>query len=245
MRMKKFGLLGVCGLALAIGSGPAFGLGIPAKAKAGKVQGNLVPAYNPQDTGSGTGDDENDSPAFLDTAEQRGACTFTQGSFKAQVGKEASVKMKGVTCGGTPYTGQLCAHTKQMATIMDEEIDKTGASSAKVCTSTGGPIQGKINFSTGNIGLITCAAGSCAGTLAVVTTDPCPDVDKVSELRRFEVFDGPDKGTLTVLGTQLTACCGPSQTAVGSISVNGIAPCNTSTQDVLGEMGTITQGVQP
>lgn len=244
MRMKKFGLLGACGLALTMAGTSAFGLGIPAKAKAGKVQGNLVPAYAPSDTGPGTGDDEGDDPAFLDTAVQSGSCTFTQGKFKAQVGKEASVQLKGVICGGMPYSGQLCAHTKQMATIMDEEIDKTGASSAKTCTSTI-PIEGLMNFSTGNIGLITCTDGTCKGTLPVVTSDPCPDVDKVSELRRFEVFDGPQKASITTLGTTLAACCGAKQTTVGANAVSGTAPCNTSTQQVLGEMGTITQGVQP
>ncbi len=243
--MTKIGLAAACAAAFTLAAPQAFGLGISSKAKAGKVQGNLVQAYGPQDTGSGTGDDEGDDPAFLDTAVQRGACTFTQGKFKAQVGKETSIQLKGVTCGGMPYTGQLCAHTKNLSTIMDEDIDKTGASSAKVCNSTGGPIQGKINFSTGTIGLIACDEGTCKGTLPTVLADPCPDVDKVSEVRRIEVFDGPDKASQVVLGSTLAACCGPTQTMVGPASVSGIAPCNTSTQDVLGEAGTITQGVAP
>jgi hypothetical protein len=243
--MKKLGMLTVFGMALAFTGSQAFALGVAAKAKAGKVQGNLVPAYSPQDTGSGTGDDENDSPALQDVAVQRSPCTFLQGKFKQQLGKDSAVQLKGVECGGTPVTGQLCAHTKQLATIMNEEIDKTGASAAKTCTSGMVSIEGKINYSTGNIGLITCTAGTCKGTLQVVTADPCPDVDKVSELRRFEVFDGPDKASIVTLGTTLAACCGPGQTTVGGIGVGGVAPCNTSTQDVLGEMGTITQGVAP
>ena len=242
--MKKIGLITVCGMAFTLVGSAAFGLGISSKAKAGKVQGNLVQAYSPAGS-SGHGDDESDSPALLGTAAQRGACTFTQGKFKAQVGKDASVQLKGVDCGGTPYSGQLCAHTKTLATIMDEDIDKTGASSAKVCNSTGGPIQGKINFATGNIGLITCTDGTCKGTLPVVLADPCPDVDKVAEIRRVEVFDGPDKAVQVILGSTLSACCGPTQTMVGGISASGVAPCNTSTQDVMGEMGTITQGVAP
>jgi hypothetical protein len=242
--MTKIGLLAACATAFTLAAPPAFGLGIGSKAKAGKVQGNLVPAYYPTGSGRGTGDDENDSPAIIGTAAQRGACTFTQGKFKAQVGKDAAVQLKGVTCGGTPYTGNLCAHTKNLSTIMDEEIDKTGASSAKICNSSGGPIQGKINFSTGTIGLIACTAGTCKGTLPTVLADPCPDVDKVSEIRRVEVFDGPDKASQVVLGSTLAVCCGPTQTMVGPITPSG-APCNTSTQDVMGEMGTITQGVAP
>ncbi len=242
--MTKVGLLAACATAFTLAAGPAFGLGIGSKVKAGKVQGNLVQAYYSTGAGSGHGDDESDSPALLGTAAQRGACTFTQGKFKAQVGKDTAVQLKGVTCGGMPYSGQLCAHTKNLSTIMDEEIDKTGASSAKVCNSTGGPIQGKINFSTGTIGLITCAAGTCKGTLATVLTDPCPDVDKVSEIRRIEVFDGDDMASQTVLGSTLAVCCGPTQTMVGGIAPSG-APCNTSTQDVMGEAGTVTQGVQP
>lgn len=241
--MTKFGLLATCAMGFTLAGAPAFGLGIPAKAKAGKVQGNLVPAYKPS-TGSGTGDDENDSPAFLSTASERSTngCIFTQGKFKAQVGKDAAVQLKGVTCGTMPYTGQLCAHTKILSTIMDEEIDKTGASAAKTCVSVV-HIEGKMNFVTGNIGLLTCTDGTCKGTLPVVTTDPCPDVDKVTELRRLEVFDGPDKASVVTLGTTLAACCGAGQTTVGSTAVSATAPCTTSTQDVMGEMGTITQGV--
>jgi hypothetical protein len=239
--MKKLTVLGVCGVALGFAVSAAFGLGISAKLKSKKVQGDLVPAYYPQSSGSGTGDDEGDSPALLGTAVQRGACTFSAGKFKLQQGKDGQVQLTGVTCGGTPYSGQLCAHTKQLATIMDEDLDKTGASTAKTCTS-GIPIQGKINFSTGNIGSLTCSNGTCKGTLPVVTTDPCPDVDKVSELRRVEVFDGNDKASITTMGTTLAACCGPNQTTVGGISVSGTAPCNTSTQDVMAEMGIVTQG---
>lgn len=245
--MKKLGTIVALGMGLAFVSASAYGLGIPAKLKATKVQGNLVPAYYPMSSGSGTGDDEGDTPALLGTAVQRSAnCTFTQGKFKQQLGKDTAVQLKGVTCMGTPFSGQLCAHTKQMATIMDHDIDKKGViSGAQTCLSGTTPLQGKINFTTGNIGSLTCSAGSCKGTLPVVTPDPCPDVDKVSEFRRLEVFDGNDSGSLVIVvgSPAIKACCGPRQTAAGSISVNTVAPCNTSTQDVLGEIGTVTQGV--
>jgi hypothetical protein len=220
-------------------------IGIGAKHKAKKVQGNLVQAYNTSLTGPGTGDDEGDSPAILAPAVPRSGCTFDSGKFKLQVGKDATVKMKGVQCGGTPFTGTLCAHSKILATIMDEEIDKEGTATPVMCNSTAGDIAGNVNFVTGNIGTLTCTAGSCEGTMPVVTTDPCPGVDKVAEVRRFEVFDGPDMASSVVMGTSIAACCGPTQTFVGPLTVSGTAPCNTSTQDVLAEMGTVTQGVAP
>ena len=235
--------------ALLMSAASAHAVGVGAKAKAKKVQGDLVPAFGPSDTGSGTGDDEGDDPAFLDTPVQRSSgCTFDAGKFKAQLGKDAAVKMKGVNCGGTPYSGQLCAHIKALSTIMNEEIDKDGASTAVTCNSTGGDIAGKMNWVTVNIGLLDCDAGSCSGTLGVVAADPCPGTDKVTEMRRVEVFDGPAKASIVTLGTSLAACCGPNQTTVGPSSVSGVAPCNSApgnTQDVLGEMGTITQGATP
>ena len=232
--------------ALLLSAASAHAVGVGAGAKAKKVQGDLVPALAPSDTGSGTGDDEGDDPAFLDTGVFRSAsCTFDAGKFKAQLGKDAAVKMKGVTCGGTPYNGQLCAHIKALSTIMSEDIAKDGTSSAVTCNSTGGDIAGKMNFVTINIGSLTCSDGSCSGTLPVVTADPCPGTDKVTEIRRVEVFDGNAKAVINSLGTNLSACCGPGQTTVGPASVSGVAPCNSApgnTQDVLGEMGTITQG---
>ena len=232
-----------------VGSAAHAQLGIPAKLKAGKVQGNLVPAYNPADTGPGTGDDEQDSPSFLDTAQLSSSlghnCMFTQGKFKAQVGKDAAVALKGVTCNGSPIPdgSKLCAHTKILSSIMNEDIDKTGTPGPTLmCSTTGGDIAGKQNWVTGNVGLLTCSGGSCSGTLPVVTADPCPAVDKVSEIRRLEVFDGPDQTTQTILGTALSACCGPHQTIVGGTAASGYAPCNTSTDQVLAEEGTVTQG---
>jgi hypothetical protein len=77
----------------------------------------------------------------------------------------------------------------------------------------------------------------------VVLADPCPAVDKVSELKKVEVFDGDDFASTTILGSTLAVCCGPGQTTVGSAAPG--APCTTSTQDVMGEMGIVTQGVTP
>jgi hypothetical protein len=246
-RMKKLGTFVAIGMGVVFVSASAYGqLGIPAKLKASKVQGNLVPSYHPLDTGAGTGDDENDSPAFLDTAVQSGNCMFTQGKFKAQVGKDAAVQLKGVVCGGVPADGiMLCAHTKDLSTIMNEDIDKTGATAAKTCLSGTTHLEGKVNFSTGNFGSLTCVAGTCKGTLAVVATDPCPDVDKVAEVRRLEVFDGNDSAVIPVMGTNLSACCGSTQTVVGPVAASSVAPCNTSTQQVMAEIGTVTQGVTP
>ncbi len=234
--------------ALVAAAGPAaYGLGIPAKLKAKKVQGNLVPAYEGAVAGSGNGDDEGNGPITLQNAVLRSdaGCIFTQGKFKAQVGADLAIKLKGVTCGGVAYTGQLCAHSKVFSTIMSEDLDKDNMSTAKVCNSTAGDIAGKLSFATGNIGTLTCAAGSCSGTLGQVLADPCPDVDKVAEMRRLEVFDGPDFTSFITMGSTLSACCGPNQTTVGANSVSTHVPCDTSTQDVMGEIGTVVQGVTP
>lgn len=222
----------------------ASAIGIPAKAKAKKIQGNMVPAFKPVDSGTNTGDDENDSPAFLDAAAARSGCTLEQGQYKITTGGSTAVKLSGVNCGGTPFSGTLCAHTKILATILDEDIDKTGTHTPVTCPTSGVPagIQGQTNFVTGNVGTITCTAGKCAGLLPVVTPDPCPSVDKVAEVRRVEVFDGPDLGSLSVLGSTLSSCCGPGQTAVGNLA---LPACAGSTQDVMATSGTITQGIVP
>jgi hypothetical protein len=151
--------------------------------------------------------------------------------------------MSGVECSGTPFTGNLCAHTKALSTIMDEDLDKNDVSTPKTCTS-GIPIEGDVNFSTGNIGLVACVDGKCQGTLAAVLADPCPDVDKVSQLSRVEVFDGDESATVSVLGTNLRACCGTGQTVVGGTLASGSAPCNASSQEPFAEMGTAIQGVE-
>ena len=242
--MRRLVVAAAMGTALALTASATFAqIGIPSKLKAKKVQGNLVPAFYPSGTGRSTGDDDQDSPAILQDAVPRSTCTFTQGKFKLQSGKDAAVKMKGVTCGGTPFSGTLCAHTKVLSSIMNNEIDKDGNLTPVTCTTTAGDVQGKMNWSSGNVGTLTCSAGSCEGTLPVVATDPCPAVDKIAEVRHFEVFDGPDLATQMVMGTTLKVCCGPGQKIVGPIAPG--APCDTSTQDVMAEMGTVTQGVTP
>ncbi len=221
----------------------AWGFGIPAKFKASAISGSLVPAFSPSDTGSGTGDDEGDDPAFLDTAVARGTCSFLTGKFKLQVGKDASVQLSGVDCGGGPFTGTLCAHTKVLSTVVTEEFDKSGGSTPVTCDAgPGGDIAGKMNFTTGNIGTIACASGKCKGTLATVTTDPCPAVDKIAEVHRVEVFDGPLLADVPVLGTSLKSCCGPRQILAGAAEADDVAPCTGSPQDVFAAMGTAQHG---
>jgi len=245
-------------LALVAASAQAQGFSISAKATAKKIQSDLVPAYSPADTGQtdcagkpitgpGHGDDESDNPAILATPFLRSSkCKFESGKVTYQVGKDAQVQLKKVSCGGTPYSGSLCAHTKVLNTIMDLDVDKKGTVTAKVCLApNGSETQATIQWVTGSVGLITCSNGNCKGTIPPVTADPCPDVDKVSELRRFEVFDGPDKASTVISGATLGSCCGPGQVVAGPIPVSTFPPCGTSTQDVMAEMGYINQGVQP
>jgi len=242
--MRRLVLAAAVGTAVALIASSSFAqIGIPTKLKAKKVQGNLVPAFYPSGTGPSTGDDDQDSPALLQDAVPRSTCTFDQGKFKLQSGKDASVKMKGVTCGGMAFTGTLCAQSKVLSSIMNTEIDKDGNATPVTCTTTAGDVAGKMNWSSGNVGTLTCTAGSCEGTLPVVATDPCPNVDKVAEVRHFEVFDGPDLATQMVMGTTLKVCCGPGQKLVGPIAPG--APCDTSTQDVMAEVGTVTEGTGP
>ena len=242
--MRRLVVAAAVGTAVALMASASFAqVGIPSKLKAKKVQGNLVPAFYPNGTGRSTGDDDQDSPALLQDAVPRSNCTFDSGKFKLQSGKDAAVKIKGVRCGGTPFSGTLCGQSKVLSTIMSAEIDKDGNSTPVVCTTTAGNVAGKMNWSSGNVGTLTCSAGSCEGTLPVVATDPCPDVDKIAEVRHFEVFDGPDLASQTVMGTAIKVCCGPGQKLVGPIAPG--PPCDTSTQDVMAEVGTVTQGVAP
>jgi hypothetical protein len=249
----------VCvGTAVALAVPPAHGFSISAKAAAKKIQADLVPAYSPVDTGavdgdgnpttgSGHGDDEGDNPSILATPFLRSSkCTFETGKVTYQVGKDAQVQLKNVKCDGTPYDGSLCAHTKVLNTIMDEDVDKNGVVTPKVCLSPAGTsTEATLQWVTGNVGRVACSKGQCKGTIPPVLADPCPDVDKVSELRRFEVFDGPDEGSTTILGATLASCCGPGQVVAGPIPVSTLQPCDTSTQDVMAGMGYINQGVQP
>jgi hypothetical protein len=237
----------VCvGTAVSLVAQTAQGIGISAKMKSKKVQADLVPAYYPASTGSGTGDDEGDDPAILGTPVQRGKCTFESGKVQVQAGKDDKIQLKGVNCNGTPYSGSLCAHRKVLSTIMDEDIDKKGVSTPKVCVTPDGAStsENTISFTTGAIGLISCSNGKCKGTLPPVTADPCPDVDKVSQVTRVEVFDGPEEGVLQIAGAAIGACCGPNQNAAGPIPVSPFCPVG-STQDVFAEMGYVTQGVTP
>ena len=129
--------------------------------------------------------------------------------------------------------------------ITDEEIDKEGNSTPVSCLSpVATETAGTQQFVTGNVGTIMCTDGSCQGTIPPVATDPCPSVDKVTELRRFEVFNGPAIGTLSYSGVVLKTCCGPGQTVAGFLPPATV-PCTAPGQDVMGEMGYIIQGVEP
>ena len=238
----------VCvGTAFALAAAPAQGqlVGISAKTKAKKITADLVPAYYPAGSGPGTGDDENDSPAILGTPVQRGKCTFDSGKVTLQAGKDTKVQLKNVKCSGAPFSGSLCGHTKVLNTIMGLEADKKGTVTETTCigSAEAGDTANTIQFVTGNIGTLSCSNGKCKGTLPPIATDPCPDVDKVSEVRRIEIFDGGAVGTVDILGNTIGACCGPNQTAAGPISVAISPACTGSTQDVMAEMGYINQGV--
>ena len=230
----------VCvGTAVAWAAAPTLGqVGIPPKTTAKKIQGDLVPAYYPASTGSGTGDDEHDSPAILGTPVQRGQCIFDSGKVTVQSGKDTMVQLKNVRCGAplAPYSGQLCAHTKVLNTIMGEKTDKkTNVVSPTTCLApAGSETANTTQWVTGNLGNVTCSKGTCKGTLPPIAADPCPTVPKVSEVRRIEVFDGPANGSITVLGSTIGACCGPTQTAAGPIPMPA---CNGTTQDVMAELG--------
>jgi hypothetical protein len=249
MRVRTF-VIAAAGFALVATTPTAWADGVKASFKAKKVAGDLIPAFAPDDTGSNNGEDHDGgdaNAAFNEPGSPRqSSCEFAKGSVKIQVGKNASVKVSGVVCGGTPYSGQLCAHVKALSTIANEEIDKDGNSTPKSCISgIAGDVAGRVNWVTSQVGLLTCTAGKCAGTLPPVTTDPCPDVDKITEIRRVDVMNGPDMASTVVLGTTLKACCGPRQTVVGPAQASAFAPCDTSTQDVMATMGNVTHGVVP
>src|SRR5262249_48557323 len=163
-----------------------------AKTTGKKIQGDLVPAYYPASTGSGTGDDENDSPAILGTPVQRGKCIFDSGKGTLQSGKDTVVQLKNVRCGepALAFTGPPGAHTKVLNRIMGEKTDKkTGSVSPTTCLApAGSETANTIQWVTGNLGTIACSKGTCKGTLPPIATDPCPTVPKVSEVRRIEVF---------------------------------------------------------
>ncbi|GIW39929.1 MAG: hypothetical protein KatS3mg076_0506 [Candidatus Binatia bacterium] len=139
---------------------------------------------------------------------------------------------------------QLCAQIEVLSTIMDEDIDKDGNSTPKTCFAGSVAIHGKTNYSVSQVERIDCKKGNCKGVLGITTGsgDPCPDVDKVTEVRHVRVADGPTISSKTIFGNTLKACC-----FEGSVVAGGFTPdnpdCTTVDQDLLAEMGTVTQGL--
>ena len=93
---------------------------------------------------------------------------------------------------------------------MDEEIDKGGISSPETCTFPvlNLPVEGTSNYTASSVGTIPCdTKGNCKGTVPTVADDPCPDVDKLLEVRRIRVFDGPESNLVEIVpGVSLGAC---------------------------------------
>jgi hypothetical protein len=208
--------------------------GVWPKAKAKKVQGDMVQAYT---YSSGL-----NVPAQTSSTK----CTFLQsGKFKVQTDKDVSIQLQGVTCDpnqAVPFTGELCAHTKAISTVAKVTIDKDGVETTQTCVSGGGDLAGKTNYASGQVGTISCTDGKCKGTLGAVTEDPCPTVPKISQLVAVEVFDGPYLVDAPVSGSHLKSCCGPGQMVADSISASLFAPCSTSPgseQEPMAEMGTL------
>jgi hypothetical protein len=232
--MRRLAVIGLSVFSLALPVSSAHAIGVGAKMKAKKILADLVPAH------AGT------EATFLGTAARKSACEFDLGKSKMILGKDIQVQLKKVRCSGTPVADgtQFCAHTKILSTIVDEELASDGSSTAKTCISpSAANVAGKTNYVTGSIGTITCTSGTCKGVLPPVTADPCPDVDKVTEVRRLQVFDGDDSATAVVLGSTLGTCCGPGQTFIGGVAPGG-GDC-PNPQDVMAEMGQILHGVTP
>jgi hypothetical protein len=137
----------------------------------------------------------------------------------------------------------LCAEQTILSSIMDQERADDGTLTPKTCFQ-GTNIEGKSNYVVATVGYLSCKSGTCKAVLGNnAGGDPCPDVDKVNEVRRMTVMDGPVVGSANVLGNTLRACCEPDAHAVGGSG--GKIECGNINQDVLGEMGTVVQGVAP
>jgi hypothetical protein len=153
--------------------------------------------------------------------------------------------------GGAPIPGDcqatkrtlLCSEETILSTIMDQERADDGTLTPKSCIQTVN-VAGKSNYVISSIGFLSCKSGTCKAVLANNISgggDPCPDVDKVSEVRRMTVMDSYHVGEANVLGNTLRACCEPGAAAVGGAPI----ACGNTNQDVLAEMGNVVQGVAP
>ena len=240
--LKMTKVLVLVGAVVAFGCGAALAdAGIGAKWKAKKVIANLVTAYE--------GDPNNIKDTFNKPTQPKSDCIFKTGTIKIKAGKEASLKIVGMECPkGTPYNGSICAHTKALSTIANQELDKDNnvisdpnSTPPLECVSSGLHLEGKANYAAGAAQVLTCTDGKCKGTLAQVTSDPCPTVDKISQLLEVTVYDGGDLLDIPVSGSNLKTCCGEGEYVAGGIPALA-PPCATSTQQPFAVMGTYLQG---
>ena len=266
---KRFAFAGIGLAVIALASLPVSATVIPAKMKSKKVQGDLVPAYacDPTDPDPACSNSlqirscsDGSGPCVGDASCTGGGtctegvitksnayghnCIFESGNFKIQSGKDTQVQLKKVSCIEASPPSQLCGHIASYSTITDLNIDTKGVITPKTCTHpVAGNIAGTANYAIAQQGTLTCdSKGSCKGVLPVVAADPCPDVDKVSQYIRLEVFDGSSFVSIDVGGAVLKGCCGRNQNLVGGgFPVSAVAPCNTAEQDSLAVGGTVVQ----
>jgi hypothetical protein len=247
---------------VAFGTSEAFAIGVSAKFKAKKYQADLVPAMSCATTDSSIDCDTSivvgqilPAPGGGNNVTRSAAngndCIFESGTVKVILGKDTQVQLKGVACGaGTPKpfkeTGALCAHMATYSTFADEEIDKSGTSTPESCQVVPvGEVAGTSTYAVTQVGnAIACGKkGACKGVITQVVPDPCPGVDKITEIRRFEVFDGEQSGELVAAGQTIKACCGPGQEAYPGINIGDDPAKCPNPQDILAVPGTVAHGV--
>ncbi len=248
-------------------------VGFPQTLKAKKLQTDLVPAYACGDddadpgcsgsllVGGGGAGTTDPAPGNQTKSKKTGNnCTFQSGTVKMQVGKDTQVQLKGVACGGDPPInpdplkegGSLCGQTIAYSTLSNVLIDKKNVvTEIEPCgTTASGFIQGSSNYTTAIVAATIgpCAKGTCKGVLssaAQQSENPCPQSDTISETRRIEIFDGGDVAKLSVLGAELSVCCGLNQQIVPGVGITQIPQpslgCNNR-QDVLAVPGSVSRG---
>ena len=203
--MRRCIRLCVVALALsAFGATSALAISMGPKAKAKKVGGDFAQAYA---CGASATDPIDCQGTQLSPAATKSTCTLDGGKFKVQTGKDMFVLLKGVDCGGTPPSA-VCVQVEGLSTIMDEDRDKDGNLTPETCTFQGLNLEGTSSYSNIFVGDVACdAKGKCKGTIPSITADPCPDVDKVTEIRRVRVFDGPAASTFEPIPGIVIALC--------------------------------------
>lgn len=202
--------IGVCAVALAVsafGATSALAVSMGPKAKGKKVGGDFAQAYQ---CGASATDPIDCEGTQLSPAAPKSTCTLDGGKFKVQTGKDMFVLLKGVDCGGASPSA-VCVQVEGLSTIMDEDRDKDGNLTPETCTFQSIPLEGTSSYSNIFVGDVTCdAKGKCKGTIPSVSQDPCPDVDKVTEIRRVRVFDGPAASVFNPLPGVTIAICDES-----------------------------------